>query len=70
MRFNTRSKRLNYRKEMIFQMKRQGYIYNNSAEDVVDRWIERGSKSFPADGVVFEALRIAKLNVVYDKKNK
>lgn len=70
MRFNTKSKRLACREDMIFQMRRQGYMFNNSAEDAVDKWVEHGSDYFPVGGVVWEALRIAKLNYVWDKKYK
>lgn len=70
MRFNTKSKRLAIRENMIFQLRRQGFMYNGSADEIVDTWIEKGSDSFPKDGVVWEAIRLAKLNYVWDKKNR
>lgn len=69
MRFNTKSKRIKAREQMVRNLHRQGYMYNNSAEEIVDKWIEEGSKSFPANGVVWEALELAKINYVYQKKN-
>lgn len=70
MRFNTKSKRLVCRKDMIFQMRRLGYMYNNSAEEIVDKWINEGLNAYPVGGLVSESLRIAKANYIYDKKNK
>jgi len=69
MRWNTVNKRKAYRTEMILQMRRQGYMYNNSAEEIVDKWIDQGLNAFPSGGVVSEALYIARVNVIYYKKN-
>ena len=67
MRFDTKNKRAKCRKGMIKEMIRQGYMYNNSAEEVVDKWIEGGSAAISSK-IVGEAVRIAKINFVYNKK--
>jgi len=67
MRFNTRRKREQCRKGMIKEMVRQGYMFNNYAEEVVDTWIENGSAGITSK-IVGEALRLAKINYVYHLK--
>lgn len=64
MRFNTKLKRQSYKNQMVRELTRQGYMYNNSAEEIVNKWIIGGVRSSTSE-IVRESLRLAMLNCVY-----
>ena len=45
----------------------RAFLESDSAEEVVDKWIEGGSAAISSK-IVGEAVRIAKINFVYNKK--
>jgi hypothetical protein len=70
MRYNTIGKRKAVRNEMIRYLIAQGYMYNNSAQDATDKWIENGLASFPAKSYVKESVRMGMVYITYSKKKK
>jgi len=55
---------------MIWWLIVQGYMYNNSAETIADKWIEQGISAFPLNSYVRDSVRIATLNMTYATKKK
>jgi hypothetical protein len=66
MRFNTKLKRRAVKKEMVKELTRQGYMYNNAAEEVVNKWIAGGIRSITSE-IVRESVRLAILNYTYHR---
>lgn len=67
MRYNTISKRKAVREQMIRYLIAQGYMYNNSADVVADKWIENGLAGVQGQ-YARESVRMGMLFITYNKK--
>ena len=69
MRFNTKKKREKLASEIEKYLIMQGFMYNNSAKEITDNWVEHGINSFKSQ-ITKDAIKIATYNYIYNLKGK